>query len=279
MAKRLKDLTVTKVDFVDRGANPKAHIMITKRNNKPASAEPENNNQNIEGLFKSFCDKIVSFFKEDYSIKESSLVKSHNINGGNKEMKFDVEKMTDEDAKVFKSLREKYEIEEPAPMPAAKKANEGSNGESEGEDGRSGKNNGNEPKPMPQAKSADPEITELKKRLEYFENKELLDVAKKYEILGKKPEAFVETLKNYKAAGDTVYDSVIADLDTAVAAVEKSQMFTEIGKKGNGGVSSGATSKVQKHAQEIMKSNPSLNMYQAIDKAYQMHPELINEEE
>lgn len=271
MATRLKDLTVTKVDFVDRGANPKASILITKRDKPSIVLE----NQDTEGLFKSFMGKFMSLFK-DYFEKENHLKKSQN--GGNKDMKFDVEKMTSEDAEIFKSLREKYEIDEPAPMPATKKADEGNEGEGEeGEEGRSGKDNGN--KPAPQAKSADPEITELKKRLEYFENKELLDVAKKYEVLGKKPEEFVETLKSYKAAGDSVYNSVIAALDAAVDAIEKSQMFTEIGKKGNGDNGSGTTSKVQKFAQDIMKSDPSLNMYQAIDKAYQMHPELQDEEE
>lgn len=269
MAKRLKDLTVTKVDFVDRGANPKASILITKRDKTPTVLE----NQDTEGLFKSFIGKFMSLFK-DYSEKENHIEKSQN--GGNKEMKFDVSKMTSEDAEIFKSLREKYEIEEPIPTPTTKKDNKGSDG-GEGKDDKSTKTKDGEP--TPQAKSADPDIAELKKRLEYFENKELLDVAKKYEVLGKKPEEFVETLKSYKAAGDTVYNSVIADLDAAVDAVEKSQMFTEIGKKGNGGDGSGSTSKVQKFAQDIMKSDPSLNMYQAIDKVYQMHPELQDEEE
>ncbi len=269
MAKKLRDLTVTKVDFVDRGANPKAHIMITKRNSDQGNAESENNNHCIERLFKSFGDGIMSLFKEGYTIAKTPLAETQNINGGNEEMKFDVAKMTSEDAEIFKSLREKYEVKEPTPTPTAKK--------DDGEGSGGSKTEGH--KLEPQAKSIDPEITKLKKRLEYFENKELLDVAKKYEVLGKKPEEFVETLKSYKAAGDSVYNSIIADLDAAVAAVEKSQMFTEIGKKGNGGESSGATSKVQKHAQEVMKSDPNLNMYQAIDKVYQMHPELIDEEE
>lgn len=264
MAKRLKDLTVTKVDFVDKGANPKAHILVTKRDNSQTSAE--NINVDTDGIVKGIASKLTSLLKGYFSQGDTLLQKN---NGGNEEMKFDVSKMTAEEAKVFKSLEEKYGIKEQT----EKKADEDVDSEDENdEEEKKGKGS----KTSHQAKSADAEITALRKRLEYFENKELLEVAKRYEVLGKKPEEFAETLKSYKAAGGTVYDDVITALDEAVAAVNKSQMFSEIGKKGSD--SSGATSKIQKFAQEIMKSDPNVNMYQAIDKAYQLHPELINEE-
>ena len=44
MATKLKDLKVTKVDFVDAGANPGANIMIYKnKEGAPPAAEPEKN--------------------------------------------------------------------------------------------------------------------------------------------------------------------------------------------------------------------------------------------
>lgn len=41
LATKLKDLKVTKVDFVDAGANPKAHIMLYKSENGAPGEEPE----------------------------------------------------------------------------------------------------------------------------------------------------------------------------------------------------------------------------------------------
>ena len=39
MANKLKDLLVTKIDFVDAGANPEANIVLFKRKPEGAAAE------------------------------------------------------------------------------------------------------------------------------------------------------------------------------------------------------------------------------------------------
>lgn len=61
------------------------------------------------------------------------------------------------------------------------------------------------------------EIAELRKFRQDAENRELLAVAKKYELLGKKPEELVPVLKSLKAAGGTAYNDkivYITQLDT-----------------------------------------------------------------
>ncbi len=145
----------------------------------------------------------------------------------------------------------------------------------------------------PAKKSTDPyanlhpavaaEIQALKKRAEEADERELYEVAKKYEIIGKKPEELVPVLKSLKAAGGTNYADMISVLDASVEAVNKSYMFTEVGKSGSyGGAMSGgngAWSAIEKKADEIQAVNPEINRYQAIDLACQQNPTLVHEYE
>ena len=106
-------------------------------------------------------------------------------------------------------------------------------------------------------------------------------MAKKYEILGKKPEELVQTFKSLEAAGGTAYADMLGPLDAAVAMVENSGTFAEIGKRGNGSGnnSADAWSKIEKHAEEIRKASPELNYAESIDRACVQHPELVAEYE
>ena len=109
------------------------------------------------------------------------------------------------------------------------------------------------------------------------EERELEDVAKKYEIIGKKKEELAPVLKSLKAAGGTAYTDMIAVLDGAVAAVEKSGAFTEIGKSGGAGTTDGAAwLKAETQAAEIMKSK-NVTKAQALDEVFQNDPELAAE--
>ena len=61
------------------------------------------------------------------------------------------------------------------------------------------------------------EIEALRKYREAAENKEFMEVAKKYEIIGKKPEELAPVLKSLRNAGGTAYDDMISTLDSMVA--------------------------------------------------------------
>lgn len=65
---------------------------------------------------------------------------------------------------------------------------------------------------------------------------EMLDVAKKYVPLGKKPEELAETLQALKKSGDAAYNAFIEALDGQLDAVNKSGVFTEFGKNTHGDV-------------------------------------------
>ena len=128
------------------------------------------------------------------------------------------------------------------------------------------------------------EIAELRKFRQDAENRELLAVAKKYELLGKKPEELVPVLKSLKATGGTAYNDMIGVLDANLEAVQKSGAFSELGKRGgtHGEVMGGAGdawSQIEKKAEEIRKSAPAMSYYEAIDMACQQNPDLVHDYE
>ncbi len=124
------------------------------------------------------------------------------------------------------------------------------------------------------------ELESLRKFRAEQEDRQYLEVAKKYALLGKKPEELAPVLKGLKAAGGDAYAGMIALLDSAVQAVEKSGVFGEIGKRGSGGTSGDdAWGKIEVAAQEIAKSRPEMRWAQAVDAACEAHPELVQEYE
>lgn len=121
------------------------------------------------------------------------------------------------------------------------------------------------------------ELAELKKWRESAEEKELAEIAKKYEIIGKKSEELVPVFKSLKAAGGTAYNDMIAMLDQTVDAVEKSGVFSEVGKSGHGGGESSAEAEISTIAKKYVEEDPTLNYNQAVTKAWENNPQLLEE--
>ena len=127
------------------------------------------------------------------------------------------------------------------------------------------------------AAAADNELTETIERInkrmsdleEQAEMAELKKVAAKYELLGENVDDLAKVLKSVK--GTPAYDTLIKKLDDVLAVVKKSGVFTEVGKNGFGS----SAVDINKIAAEIQKSEPQLSWRQAVDKAYQAHPELM----
>ena len=114
------------------------------------------------------------------------------------------------------------------------------------------------------------ELEHLRKAVNAQEDRELEAVAKKYEVIGKKPEELIPVLTSLK--GTSAYDEMISVMDAAVDAVEKSALFTEIGKTGDG--TGDAMKQANEKAAEIMKADPNLSHAQALDRVFQQNPEL-----
>lgn len=122
------------------------------------------------------------------------------------------------------------------------------------------------------------ELEALKKFKENAEDNAIREVAKRYAVIGKTEEELFPVLKSMKAAGGTAYDDTIAMLNQAVATIEKSAVFTEIGKSGGnaGTVGGEAWAKAETQAAEIMKSK-NVTKAQALDEVFQNNPELAAE--
>lgn len=123
------------------------------------------------------------------------------------------------------------------------------------------------------------ELESLRKFREEQEEKELTEVAKKYELLGKKPEELVPVLKSLKAAGGTAYNDMISVLDTNLDTIQKSGVFGEIGHTGGASNSgeSEAIAKMRTKVEEVRKNNPNLTEAQAMDQVLLSDPELLKE--
>lgn len=122
----------------------------------------------------------------------------------------------------------------------------------------------------------------VQKRAEELEQAELAEIAKKYEILGTKPEQLVPVLKSMKDSSQEAYDSFISTMDAQVEAIEKSGLFSEIGKSGHNGSgtlgmsSNEAWETIEKKATELMQKETGLTQSQAIDRVCMANPALVH---
>lgn len=127
------------------------------------------------------------------------------------------------------------------------------------------------------------ELRNLRKFREETEDRKTLAVAKKYELLGKKPEELAPVLKSLKAAGGTAYADMIGILDASLAVIQASPAFNEIGKRGGNGApvndADAAWAQIEKKAEEIRKAAPAMTCAEAIDKACIDNPDLVHQYE
>ena len=119
-------------------------------------------------------------------------------------------------------------------------------------------------------------LENVQKRMEKQEYDEIMQIAKRYELLGKKPEELAPVLKNTKAANEDAYNQIITALDAALDIAKRSGMFDEIGVSSNGGATD-AEARIEKRVSEIRKAHPEMSVYMARDMAFQENPELIAE--
>lgn len=295
---KLKNMKLTSVDFVPKGANQHADIELFKS----APASPAR-----EGFFRSLVDWLTKgapgTFEQTLSTEDMRgklWQYSHALDDSfesilESDMSADEKKqMLRESLEQFRSavdgMIEAVNKENPAADPAA---------EPEVDKVRCDKMNIDKSKLTPEeqamfdallAKSCGDsqmqdeqddiykglhpavkaELEHLRKAVNAQEDRELAAVAKKYEVIGKKPEELVPVLKSLK--GTSAYDEMISVMDAAVDAVEKSALFTEIGKTGHG--TGDAMKQANEKAAEIMKADPDLSHAQALDRAFQQNPEL-----
>lgn len=219
---------------------------------------------------------------------------------GEEETMIDKSLMTPAELAFFEDIEKRYSVDPSAVGKAntgggkkntSGKANDEEEEEEETEKGGAGCGNGGKKPGVKKSASEEDiyaglhpavaaELQRLQKRADEADEKELTEIAKKYEIIGKKTEELVPVLKSLKKAGGTAYADMISVLDASVEAVSKSSMFTEIGKSGGyGGNEPDAWTKIEKKADEIQTANPNMSRAMAIDAACQQNPQLVHEYE
>lgn len=215
-----------------------------------------------------------------------------NQEGDEEEMKIDKSKLTEEERAFLESIEKRCGTGEEAPAQAGGTEGQGAEPSSTPESagnpvqGESswdsvsksvgiGENAGQEDIYKGIHPAVRAELEELKKFREAAEEKELAEVAKKYEIIGKKKEELVPLFKSLKSVGGTAFNDMIAVLDQTVETVEKSGIFSEIGKSGHGGsTEGGAWAEAETKAVELMKSRAGLTKAQALDEVFMTDPAL-----
>lgn len=128
-------------------------------------------------------------------------------------------------------------------------------------------------------KSLPPEVRQefeaLRKFRQDTEDAKLREIAGSYTIIGKSADQLFPVLKSLKATSPEAYDAMISTLNDAKASVEKSGVFNEIGRTGNGTMErGGAVKEAEAKAAELMKSRKGMTRQQAIDQVLQEDPEL-----
>ncbi len=188
-------------------------------------------------------------------------------------MTIDKSKFTPEELKQYEALIAKALVdgkEKPKPEPVPEKPGIGEKG------GEGKESEGCAKKSLPA-----PELTAAIERLERlekgFEMSKCLEVARKYALLGDDEDELAKNLYNLKKADEASCNAYIAALDKSLELVQKSGLFSEIGKSGNMGGSGSVIDKINAVAAEIQKSNPQLEWACAVDKAWESHPELVSE--
>ena len=226
--------------------------------------------------------------------EDNGKTKTKKFIGGETDMKFNEANMTATDRMAFEELKKRYGVEDgaegagagagAAPEGVGKAAGTGvvetPGAAAEGAQGATGQQAAGEDIYKGLHPLVAAELIALRKQADAAQEEKLYNVAKKYEIIGKKPEELVPTLKALQAAGGTAYDDMIGVLDGAVAAVEKSGLFGEVGKRGVGATGgTDAWSQIEKKAEEIRKSNAALSYAESIDAACVQNPDLVHEYE
>ena len=221
--------------------------------------------------------------------KDSDDKKGEKPKGDNEEMRIDKSKMTEAERAFLDSIEKRYGVEEETQVPPAevnKADTKGKKTEEEEEEV-----DGKKTPPVKKSAEADEtdiykglhpavaaEMKELRKFYQAAEERELSQVAKKYEIIGKKGEELVPLLKSLKDAGGTAYQDMITILDQTLETVEKSGVFAEIGKSGHrGSGTNSAEAKIGVIAKGYMEKDPTMSYDAAVAKAWEDNLDILDE--
>lgn len=249
----------------------------------------------VSGIKKDIGINDVESLKKFRNHLDENIEKAmKNEKGELEEMaKIDKSKMSAEDRTAYEDILKKYGIEEEEEPVVKSTVKPGNNKEGEDDEEDLDKGCGKQTTKKSNSRQSEPEddiykglhpavkaeIEALRKYREDAENREFMEVAKKYEVIGKKAEELAPVLKSLKAAGGTAYDDMISTLDSMVAMADHSGIFSEIGKSGCGSHSVVANGKTEAQVESIakgyMEKDPGMSYTEAVAKAWESNPDLL----
>lgn len=281
MLSSVEEFTATTKEAVASWASGKPVGLVAKSDN--GEMEKRLANRVAEEMAKS----LERAYANMPMFKKNEETEPQATEGEETDMKINKSKMTAEERAMLEDFEKRYGVEDAgaAVEPAAQEPQGSGGTEPDGAGVAKSAVAAQEPKQTPAGdgediyKSLNPavrkELEELKKFRQDAEDKELREVAEGYAILGRSADELFPILKGLKAKDQTAYEQMIATLDSAKTAVEKSGAFGEVGRTGNGTVArGGAVKEVEAKAAELMKSKAGLTRAQAIDRVLMEDPEL-----
>lgn len=270
MANKLKNLKVTSVDLVPLGANPDANIKIFKQRKEDEKMGNENSNT-VETITKAM-EKSLQSIKSDTTLSEEQKLEL--IHKSLSECIEFIKKSNSDDKSTIQPPIENKQDTTEYNTKKSKDTNEMNSNQNESIINIQQNNKVDEPVSKsadinPDVKKALDEIALLRKELEM---NDLKNIAKQYEILGKKTEELAPKLYELKKAGGSAYNDYISILNEMKAVYQNSGVFKEFGSNRQGDNS--ISGKLNAAISEIKKASPDISTAAAIVKACDNDPEL-----
>jgi membrane-associated HD superfamily phosphohydrolase len=264
MPTKLKNLRIDRVDLVDKGANPDAHILLFKRKGDEGVMKFEDVLKSLtpeqQAIIKSELEKVGpggEMTPEEKKKKEAEMAA---MNAALATAKADLAKSTDQIADLTTQLAKATKSNEPGDSDIFKGLNP-------------------EVKKYLEdiKKEADASKAIVKALEEEKLTKQYTDVAKSLTHLAVQADEFGLVLKSF-AQHDTVnYGKLEAMLKSFNEAVAKGNLFKEIGQSGSTGAVD-PLAKLEAKAQELVTKNATtMTKEQAMAHVMRSEPELYSE--
>lgn len=257
MVTKLKNLKITSVDLVEQGANPDAHIKLYK--SKSGQGEkPLERNTLLERLMQRLAVMAADYLKEGAEqqspagdstaeisttelppAKPQEEMKHRLPEGAEDVISLEDAQLTARERRFLRELAEKY----------GKKTSE-----------------------QRQVAKARAELHQMKQELQ---RGKMLAIAKEYALLGKSAETLCDALLELESSSPQGYQTLLDTLEEEKLLIEKSGIFSEIGKRGEKGGSVDGWRKIMEAADRLQKENPALTRASAIQRACEDYPQFV----
>lgn len=260
MATKLKNLKITSVDLVEQGANPEAHIKLYKsKDGDDRKADGKNS------LLERLAQKLAAVCSEFLGEKELTEPKEEAAPKGGVDTPEPTEDKKSEAAKAEEDVISldcsKLSVKEKKFLWELARRYSGA---------------GKEPSPTAQVAKAKAELALVEKELQRAKT---MAIAKEYMLLGKSADNLCDTLLNLQAASPQGYQAYLDCLEEQKMLIEKTGIFNEVGKQGQGVSGGDGWGKIIQAADRLQKEEPGLSRASAIQKACEQYPQLVEDYE